>query len=209
MEKEYKCETCGRKLETYEDVEKPKERCSKAKKQSQVTEVWYDEMTQTVRECKPEDCKPRTDVEKEQMLKMLERQKQLVDEMAMADKYRAYVDQQPKSKYKVYALGEWGKKKVDREAKVHRIKCTEPFFTDIDKELKTFELRKNDRDYRRHDFLELMQYVDGKETGKHIYAYIEYLLEGFDGIQEGYCIMGIERIRSNTSRDKRWREDNE
>lgn len=121
-----------------------------------VTEVWWDEMTQTVRECKP-NCEK--------------------------------------------------KEKPAREAKVHRIKCVEPFFTDIDKELKTFELRKNDRDYRQHDFLELMQYIDGKETGKHIYAYVEYLLEGYEGIQPGYCIMGIERIMSNTPRDKRWRED--
>jgi PAB1-binding protein PBP1 len=50
-------------------------------------------MTQTVRERKPEGCNARTDVEKEQAIKMLERQKQLVEEMAMAEKYRATKDE--------------------------------------------------------------------------------------------------------------------
>ena len=77
---------------------------------------------------------------------------------------------------------------------IHHIKTIEPFYTDVKKGIKTFELRKNDRDYFEKDLVELMQFIDGKLTGQSIYVEIIYMLEDFPGIEKGYCILGVKRL---------------
>ncbi len=57
---------------------------------------------------------------------------------------------------------------------------------------KSFELRKNDRGYKVGDSLRMLEFVDGKHTGRMIDADIVYMLEEYAGLQEGYCIMGID-----------------
>lgn len=87
---------------------------------------------------------------------------------------------------------QWGK----RDPIVHCIKCDEPFFTDIDNYIKTFELRLNDRDYRKGDFLIIERTKNSGETKEVIYASIEYFLEGYPGLQNGYCILGIDKLKT-------------
>ena len=80
---------------------------------------------------------------------------------------------------------------LPKEVKVHDIRLAAMYFEDVAKGKKTFELRKNDRDYKVEDILEMMEFKDGKNTGRIIRAEVIYLLENYTGLSEDYCIMGI------------------
>lgn len=81
------------------------------------------------------------------------------------------------------------------EPKTYKIKLAAGFYEDVAAERKTFELRKNDRNYRVGDILELMEYMNGRETGRILKAQITYKLEDYTGLVEGYCILGIKLIK--------------
>lgn len=73
---------------------------------------------------------------------------------------------------------------------VHQIRCGKTLFEDILKGVKSFTLRKNDRDYKVGDILEKMEFEDGKNTGRVIKQEIIYKLEDYTGLVDGYCILG-------------------
>ena len=41
------------------------------------------------------------------------------------------------------------------------------------------------------DSLKMLEFKDGKHTGRTIDADIIYMLEDYTGLEEGYCILGI------------------
>ena len=75
----------------------------------------------------------------------------------------------------------------------HEIKLGEQSFDDALSGRKDFELRKNDHDYRVGDTLELVEYMDGQETGRRCRKEIIYILEDYTGLEDGYCILGCKR----------------
>lgn len=79
----------------------------------------------------------------------------------------------------------------EKEKKVHDIKIGKEFFEDVKNNVKTFELRKNDRNYKVGEILELHEYEAGEETGRTCRKLITYMLKEFTGLQDGYCILGI------------------
>ena len=78
------------------------------------------------------------------------------------------------------------------ERKVHELKLAKMYYADVASGKKRFELRKNDRGFKVGDGLKLKEYTDGKETGRYIDADIVYMLEDYEGLTDGYCILGIE-----------------
>jgi ParB family chromosome partitioning protein len=68
------------------------------------------------------------------------------------------------------------------------------FFEDAAAGRKNFELRINDRDYRVGDTLHMTKHKDGHNTGRFIEQEIIYMLEEFNGLKEGYCILGTKII---------------
>ena len=78
-----------------------------------------------------------------------------------------------------------------KQPKVHRIRLAKMFFGDVASGKKPFELRKNDRDYKQGDILELAEYTNGEETGRIIKAEVTYMLQEYAGLAEGYCVMAI------------------
>ena len=79
----------------------------------------------------------------------------------------------------------------EKEKKVHSVKIGKEFFEDVKNNIKTFELRKNDRNYKVGEILELHEYEAGEETGRTCRKLITYMLKEFTGLQDGYCILGI------------------
>lgn len=77
---------------------------------------------------------------------------------------------------------------------VHQIRIATTYFEDAASGKKPFELRKNDRNYKEGDILEMMEFKDGRNTGRTIRKVVTYLLENYSGLQDGYCIMGIKAI---------------
>lgn len=76
----------------------------------------------------------------------------------------------------------------------HRLKLAKMFFNAVDTGKKSFELRKNDRNYQIGDILELHEMSDGEETGRVTEKQVIYILEGFKGLEEGYCILGLSEV---------------
>lgn len=85
----------------------------------------------------------------------------------------------------------------ERPQTIHRIKIASIYYNDVSSGNKSFELRKNDRDYKVGDRLEMSEYKDGEPTGRVLDAEIVYILEDYKGLEDGYCILGIELIFGN------------
>lgn len=81
--------------------------------------------------------------------------------------------------------------------KVHHIKLGATFFEEVASGEKTFELRKNDRGYKKGDILEMMEFKDGKNTGRTVRVLVTYILEEFAGLEDGYCIMATSLMNEN------------
>ena len=79
-----------------------------------------------------------------------------------------------------------------KEHKRHEVKIAASYYDDVASGKKRFELRKNDRGYKEGDSLKMLEFKDGKHTGRTIDADIIYMLEEYTGLQEGYCILGID-----------------
>lgn len=78
--------------------------------------------------------------------------------------------------------------------KTHELKIVPPYFRDVQDGIKTFEYRKNDRDFEVRDTLILREWSPktGDYTGAKVRRTITYLINGGQfGIPEGYCILGI------------------
>ena len=87
--------------------------------------------------------------------------------------------------------------------KEHDLKCWPEPFKALVADLKTFEWRKNDRDYQVGDVLHLREWDPGTKeyTGRDIRMAVTYIMHKGDfEIHEGYCIMSIRR--AGTEQDK-------
>jgi len=86
---------------------------------------------------------------------------------------------------------------LDKEkqlVKIHYLKIWPEYFECVKKGLKTFELRKSDRDFNEGDILCLSEWDDKLEqyTGKILFCKITYILKGPSfGLSKEYCIMSI------------------
>lgn len=84
--------------------------------------------------------------------------------------------------------------------KTHSIRLAKTYFNDVASGKKSFELRKNDREYKVGDMLEMLEFADGRNTGRIIQAEVVYMLEGYTGLEDGYCILGISVKKVDTEK---------
>lgn len=79
---------------------------------------------------------------------------------------------------------------------IHKLKTVEPFFFDIHRGLKTFEIRKDDRPFSAGDILHLQKWPElgGAEIQEVEVIYIMRDAPDF-GLMPGYCLMGIRLLR--------------
>lgn len=78
---------------------------------------------------------------------------------------------------------------------IHYLKIWHNYFDDVHYNVKTFECRKNDRDYKEGDILCLASWHDMayEYTGLRTYKKVTYILHAYKmfGIEEGYVVMAI------------------
>ena len=80
----------------------------------------------------------------------------------------------------------------------HYLKTVSPFFMDIYDEKKTFEVRRNDRNFQIGDVLHLQEFIPPETyTGREIRADITYILDDERFCKEGYVVMGIDVYAAN------------
>jgi hypothetical protein len=78
----------------------------------------------------------------------------------------------------------------------HELKTWPEHYDNVVKGAKTFEIRKNDRDFRVGDTVALRRFCPEKKeyTGEECVIYISHLLDGKNtqfGLSPDYCILSI------------------
>lgn len=78
----------------------------------------------------------------------------------------------------------------------HELKILPEYFREVWARNKTFEVRKNDRNFQVGDTLHLKEWDNQiGYTGSEILVGVTYVLEGGRfGIESGFCVMSIEVI---------------
>jgi len=81
---------------------------------------------------------------------------------------------------------------------IHKLKTIQPYFDEVVKGIKTFELRENDRNFKVGDRLDLFEGdeqvddINKRENKNHVHKYISYILEGGNyGLENGYVILAL------------------
>lgn len=77
---------------------------------------------------------------------------------------------------------------------VHELKLSSEYFDSVRDGSKPFELRFDDRDYRVRDILILRETKNGEYTGRICWREITYKLSGYQGLLQGWCILGMRKI---------------
>ncbi|HCT8905282.1 TPA: DUF3850 domain-containing protein [Enterococcus faecalis] len=78
---------------------------------------------------------------------------------------------------------------VETEPAIHELKILPEYFEAVVSGNKCFEIRKNDRNYKKGDILRLNEYQDGQYTGDVHVAEITYITDYAQ--QDGYVVLGI------------------
>ncbi|EHD3773220.1 TPA: DUF3850 domain-containing protein [Enterococcus faecalis] len=78
---------------------------------------------------------------------------------------------------------------VEKEPAIHELKILPEYFEAVVSGNKRFEIRKNDRNYKKGDILRLNEYQDGQYTGDVHVAEITYITDYAQ--QDGYVVLGV------------------
>lgn len=73
---------------------------------------------------------------------------------------------------------------------LHDLKIAPEWFETVSSGVKTFEVRKDDRDFKPNDVLLLREFDGTKYTGRQLKADVRFVLRG-EYCLKGYCIMSI------------------
>lgn len=76
---------------------------------------------------------------------------------------------------------------------VHDLKIKPEYYRDVVNGDKTFEIRKNDRDYKVGDLLVMNEFRNGEYTGSNVHCIVSYLVQGSEefGLDKDWCVLGI------------------
>lgn len=77
--------------------------------------------------------------------------------------------------------------------KIHKLKTLHEYFVAQVDGCKQFEVRYNDRDYKVGDILILREW-DNKYTGSVLYVRVTYVLKEFEGLKDGFAVLGTEPL---------------
>ena len=73
----------------------------------------------------------------------------------------------------------------------HYVKILTRYFMDVERGIKTFEIRFNDRNYKVGDFLHLQEFCGGEYTGRVIQKEICYMIDSPEYCKEGFVVLGL------------------
>ena len=75
--------------------------------------------------------------------------------------------------------------------KHHYLKILPEYYEAVKSGDKTFEVRKNDRDFKVDDVVHLQEYTNGEYTGNELVKVISYVLDNVDYCKEGYVVFAL------------------
>ena len=74
---------------------------------------------------------------------------------------------------------------------IHELKTIPEYFEAVIKGEKLFEVRKNDRPFKKGDILALNEFQNGYYTGRSCLVYVDYILREKEFCKLGFVIMSI------------------
>lgn len=74
---------------------------------------------------------------------------------------------------------------------IHELKTLPKYFEAVISGEKMFEVRKDDRPFKKGDLLALNEYYNKMYTGRSCIVYIDYLLRDTEYVKKNYVILGI------------------
>ncbi|HBF7198294.1 DUF3850 domain-containing protein [Clostridioides difficile] len=74
---------------------------------------------------------------------------------------------------------------------IHELKILPQYFKEAVNGNKNFEVRKNDRGFKKGDLLVLQEFDGEKYTGLETRKEITYLLDNSNYLQDGYVVLGM------------------
>ncbi len=79
--------------------------------------------------------------------------------------------------------------------KIYELKLYPQYYKAIFSGEKTFELRKNDKDYQVGDILKIREWDGENFTGHSMMVRISYVQKGNGkyGLSEGFCVLGLKK----------------
>lgn len=79
----------------------------------------------------------------------------------------------------------------------HHLKTVQPFFDEVKKGTKTFEHRRNDRDFQIGDEVYLQEYdmMHNSFSGEEVRVLITYVLTDRAGLDDAFCIFSFKVMR--------------
>lgn len=78
--------------------------------------------------------------------------------------------------------------------RMHDLKILPEYFSAISEGKKTFELRKDDRDFEVGDVLRLHEWNGNGYSGRIITCKVTYILKGMKGLDPDYAILSVALI---------------
>jgi Domain of unknown function (DUF3850) len=80
--------------------------------------------------------------------------------------------------------------------KTHYLKTVQPFFFEVKKGIKTFEHRRNDRDFQVGDEVYLQEYdmMYNSFSGQEVRVIITYVLTNRVGLDDDFCVFSFKII---------------
>lgn len=80
---------------------------------------------------------------------------------------------------------------------IHQLKILPEYYQAVVSEDKTFEIRKNDRDFKVGDLLMLEEWNNGKYTGGICYVKVSYICDYEQ--KENIVVLGIKKLYSEVA----------
>jgi hypothetical protein len=78
-------------------------------------------------------------------------------------------------------------------SKSHNLKTLPRYYEPAALGLKTFEVRKNDRNFKVGDSVTLKEWTGAVFTGRNLGVFeITYILDDFEGLAPGYVVLGLQ-----------------
>ena len=77
---------------------------------------------------------------------------------------------------------------------IHILKIAPQYYKDVEQEIKTFEVRKNDRNFKVRVYIILAEYESVKYTGRIYTGRIKYILDDPEYVKDGFVIFGFYRV---------------
>ena len=74
---------------------------------------------------------------------------------------------------------------------IHELKILPQYFKDVISGEKTFEIRKNDRAFRKGDMLALNEHDGNAYSGKSCLVYIDYIMDNPEYVKKDMVVMAI------------------